>query len=80
MHEFSGSYIPFPDTPEERAATGDPRPSLLERYGDAAGYLRAVEAAARTLIEEGFMLEEDLARVLARAEDWGRPLTDVRLP
>ena len=80
MHEFSGSYIPFPDTPEERAATGDPRPSLLERYGDAAGYVRVVEAAARTLIEEGFMLEEDLARVLARAEDWGRPLTDVRLP
>ena len=32
------------------------------------------------LIEEGFMLEEDMARVLARAEDWGRPLTDVRLP
>ena len=26
MHEFSGSYIPFPDTPEERAATGDPPP------------------------------------------------------
>ena len=41
---------------------------------------RPIEAAARTLIEEGFMLEEDLARVLARAEDWGRPLTDVRLP
>ncbi len=80
MHEFSGSYIPFPDTPEERAATGDPRPSLLERYGDAAGYQQAIEAAARTLIEEGFMLEEDLPRVLARAEDWGRPLTDVRLP
>ncbi len=80
MHEFSGSYIPFPDTPEERAAAGDPRPSLLERYGDAAGYLRAVEAAARALIEEGFMLEEDLPRVLARAQDWGRPLTDVRLP
>ncbi len=80
MHEFSGSYIPFPDTPEERRATGDPRPSLLERYSDAPGYLSAVEAAARQLIEEGFMLEEDLPRVLARAEDWGRPLTDVRLP
>ena len=80
MHEFSGGYIPFPDTPEERAATGDPRASLLERYGDAAGYLRAVEAVARKLIAAGFMLEEDLPRVLARAEDWGRPLTDVRLP
>ncbi len=80
MHEFSGSYIPFPDTPEERTATGDPRPSLLERYGDAAGYLQAVEAAAQALIEEGFMLEEDLPRVRARAQDWSRPLSDVRLP
>ena len=80
MHEFSGSYIPFPDTPEERAATGDPRPSLLERYGDAAGYVQAIEAAARKLVEDGFMLEEDVPRVLARGQDWGRPLTDVRLP
>ncbi|MCY4230869.1 MAG: alpha/beta hydrolase domain-containing protein, partial [Alphaproteobacteria bacterium] len=80
MHEFSGSYIPFPDTPEERTATGDPRPSLLERYGDAAGYLQAVEAAAQALIEEGFMLEEDLPRVRARAQDWSRPLSDVGLP
>ena len=80
MHEFSGSYIPFPDTPEERTATGDPRPSLLERYGDAAGYLQAVEAAAQALIEEGFMLEEDLPRVRGRAQDWSRPLSDVRLP
>lgn len=80
MHEFSGSYIPFPDTPEERAATGDPRPSLLERYKDAAGYAQAIEAAARTLVTEGFMLEEDVPRAVARAGDWGRPLTDVRLP
>ena len=80
MHEFSGSYIPFPDTEEERAATGDPRPSLLERYGDAAGYVQAIEAAARKLVEDGFMLEEDVPRAVARAQDWGRPLTDVRLP
>jgi hypothetical protein len=25
MHEFSGSYIPLPETPEERDMTGDPR-------------------------------------------------------
>jgi hypothetical protein len=28
MHEFSGSTIPLPDSPEERAATGDPRRSI----------------------------------------------------
>ena len=32
MHEFTGSTIPLPDSPEERAATGDPRRSILERY------------------------------------------------
>ena len=79
MHEFTGSYIPFPDTNAEAAMTGDPRPSVLARYGDAAGYRRAIEAAARRLVDERLMLEEDIERVVARAWDWGRPLYDVRL-
>lgn len=79
MFEFSGSYLPFPDTPDEREATGDPRASILERYGGAEGYRRAIEAAARALVEEGFMLEEDVARALERATDWGRPLHVTRL-
>ena len=28
----SGQYIPFPRTAAERVATGDPRPSVAERY------------------------------------------------
>ncbi len=32
--KFEGSYIPFPDTPAERLATGDPRLSVMERYPD----------------------------------------------
>ena len=72
MHMFDGSYIPFADSPEERAMTGDPRPSIVERYGDAAGYVRKIEQAARELVEQGLMLEED-------ASDWGRPLHDVKL-
>ena len=79
MHEFTGSYIPFPDTPEERRATADPRPSVLERYGDSAAYVRAIEQAARALVAQGLMLEEDVARAVAAAADWGRPLHDVRL-
>ncbi|MGE0718653.1 MAG: alpha/beta hydrolase domain-containing protein, partial [Alphaproteobacteria bacterium] len=79
MHEFTGSYIPFPDTPEERAGTGDPRPSVLERYGDATGYIRAIEAAARALVADRLMLEEDVPRAAAAARDWGRPRHDVRL-
>ena len=60
MHEFSGSYIPLPETPEERRATGDPRRSITERYPDAAAYVRAITAAARELVETGLMLEEDV--------------------
>ena len=72
MHEFSGSYIPFPETPEERAATADPRRSLSERYGDAEGYVAAVREAAQALVRDGFMLEEDVERAAAFAADWGR--------
>ena len=79
MHEFTGSYIPFPDTDSERAATGDPRASVLSRYRSADAYVDAIEAAARRLVDERLMLEEDMERVIARAQDWGRPLHDVRL-
>jgi Alpha/beta hydrolase domain len=79
MHEFSGSYIPLPETPEERRATGDPRRSILERFASAEAYIEAITAAARQLVEEGLMLEEDVARVAAAAADWGRPRHDVRL-
>jgi len=80
MHEFTGSTIPLPDTPEERAATGDPRASVLERYPDKAAYVAAIEAAARRLVAERLMLEEDLPRAVALAADWGRPRHSVLLP
>ena len=79
MHEFTGSYIPFPDTDSEAAMTGDPRASVLARYRNAEGYEAAIEAAARRLVDERLMLEEDVERVVARAQDWSRPLHDVRL-
>jgi len=80
MFEFNGSTVPFPDSEEERAATGDPRASIEARYGDRAGYVAAIEAAARRLVEEGFLLEEDVARCVAAAAHWGAPRHDVRLP
>ncbi len=70
---FEGSYIPFPETPSEQAATGDPRASILTRYPDKAAYHAAIVAAARRLVAEGLMLEEDVARCAAAAADWGRP-------
>ncbi len=72
MHEFTGSYIPFAETETMRKATGDPRPSVLERYEDAGAYKRAAVAAAEQLVADDLMLKEDLARVTDDADDWDR--------
>lgn len=79
MHEFTGSTIPFADSPEERTATGDPRPSILERYPDSEAYVTAIRAAAERLVGERLMLAEDVERAVAAARDWDRPRHDVRL-
>jgi hypothetical protein len=76
---FEGSYIPFPETPAEGAATGDPRPSVLERYGERQAYVTAIARAARDLVAQGLMLEEDVERCAAAAGDWGRPRHVVAL-
>ena len=79
MVGITGSYIPLPDTEDERLQTGDLRRSILERYGDAAGYAAAIRAAAKTLVSERLMLAEDVERCAASATDWGRPRHGVRL-
>lgn len=65
---LSGSYIPFAKTKAERLASGDPRKSLEERYRDHDGYVKAVEKAAKKLLNERFLLEEDAARFIQSAE------------
>lgn len=68
--KFEGSYIPFPDTPAERMATGDPRLSVTERYPDWHAYVAAITRAARDLVAAGLLLEEDVERCSAAAERW----------
>jgi hypothetical protein len=79
MHTFVGSTLPFAESPEERLMTGDPRPSVLERYPNREAYVAAITAAARKLVSEGLMLDEDIARAATAAADWGRPCHDLRL-
>ena len=55
-----GSTIPFPATKEEREASGDPRLSIEERYGSKAEYLDLVKQATVNLIDQRYLLEEDL--------------------
>jgi hypothetical protein len=68
--KFEGSYIPFPNTPSERGATGDPRPSIQERYPDWQSYVAAITEAAQKLVTAGLMLEEDVERCAKAAERW----------
>ena len=64
-----GSYSPLPATRVERAATGDPRPSLEERYGSHANYSLKLEAAVRNLVKERFLLVEDAARYIKAGKE-----------
>jgi hypothetical protein len=70
LHDFSGSYVPFADSPEEATWSGDPRPAVLARYRDAAAYVEAIHAAAVRLVEDRLMLDEDVERVVAAAKNW----------
>ena len=64
---LNGQYIPFAKTKEEREKTGDPRLSIEERYKDQADYVQRVSHAARALVEERFLLQEDAERLIADA-------------
>jgi hypothetical protein len=64
---FTGGYVPFAATQAERLASGDPRPSLEERYGTQEGYLCVVRRAAESLVRAGFLLRDDADRAIASA-------------
>lgn len=62
-----GSLIPFSRTRSEREATGDPRPSLEERYGSQDIYVARVEAAAAALVADRLLLPADAAAYVKAA-------------
>jgi hypothetical protein len=64
---YVGGYIPFATTAAERQTTGDPRRSLVERYGDHAGYVAAVTTAANNAFAQGYLLASDRDALIAAA-------------
>ena len=66
---LNGGYLPFAKTKAERAALGDPRPSLEERYGTHKAYVDAVKAAAEKAVAERFLLRADADRLVLEAAD-----------
>jgi len=67
ISSMQGSYIRFAKTKAEREASGDPRPSIEERYPTRSDYLGKVAEAALELAKDGYLLERDVAAVIANA-------------
>ena len=65
---LSGSFIPFETTRANRIASGDPRLSLEERYGNHDGFVGAVRAAAERSVSQRVLLKADAATIVALAE------------
>jgi hypothetical protein len=68
---FLGSFIPLARTSSEREKSGDPRPSVSERYVSREEHMGRFGEAAMKLVRDRFLLREDLAAVLERGErEW----------
>lgn len=59
----NGMFLPFAATPR----AGDPRRAISQRYPSRIEYAKAVAAAARSLRDQGLLLQEDVDRYIERA-------------
>ena len=65
---LDGNSIPFAPTQAAREAAKDPRASMVERYKDRDTYLTKVRENAQALAKDGYVLPEDIDRIVARAD------------
>lgn len=65
--ELVGTSHQFARTRAERVASGNPRPSLEERYSTEEDYLARTRAAALGLVADGLLLDGDVEAVCATA-------------
>ena len=68
-----GSYLPLPKTRADRERTKDSRRSIAERYSSKDNYVGRIALAAVALVEQGFLLADDVPGVIQRASahfDW----------
>jgi hypothetical protein len=63
----SGSFIPFARTLAERVTSGDPRPSVEERYPSHEAYIAAVARVVQRLVADRLLLQEDADRFIEAA-------------
>jgi len=67
LARHDGSFVPFVRTENDRIATGDPRPSIQERYATREAYTKAYAAAALELAEKEMILGNDINPMVERA-------------
>lgn len=65
---LTGGYIPFAKTKKERIANQDSRLSIEEKYGDFSTYYQLYKTATTKLVQEGYLLEEEVRGILELAE------------
>lgn len=68
LGRWSGSYLPFVLTADERGQARDSRPSVLELYPTRDAYLARYLSACESLVRERFLLPEDALELLRVAE------------
>lgn len=72
LADFRGAFLPFPVSSHSKGSRSsgesDPRTSIRERYPDRQAYLARYAAAARRLVDERYLLAEDLPELMAYAE------------
>ncbi|MCP4664674.1 MAG: hypothetical protein GY856_55530, partial [bacterium] len=76
LRRNAGRSWPLPRTAQEREATGDPRPAILERYPTRADYLFKVSKIVMELRRQRLLLDEDVPRLLELALEqtyWNGP-------
>jgi hypothetical protein len=71
----TGSFIPFAQTQAQRLASGDPRPSVEERYRNHGAYVSAIAREVGRQVKERVLLEEDALRIMdaVSASSIGKP-------
>jgi hypothetical protein len=72
---MNGLTVFFAKDAAQRAASGDSRLSIAERYADEADYAARVRAAAQALVTQRYLLDEDVERCVASAVERYRAAT-----
>jgi hypothetical protein len=68
LSPLDGMFVPFAKTRCDRMQSGDPRLSRDERYPTQADYLARLAESAKKLNGDGFLLDEDVLRMIERAK------------